>query len=199
MAKYVVVNAAGQATAFYDLGIHGGAIPSGAISISDALYAQWVQNVQGFVYDVSTGTLSPATPTPPSATALSRYANTVQSNLANGGYTANAGSTGGPAVPVQVTTTTDGMRFLQGAVSVAQQVPTQTFSWVQSDGSTIPLTAAQIIQVGLQVAAFEQEGFNTLSAVTAAIVAGTIKAKAQIDTPPAPIPAWPSNTAIPSL
>jgi hypothetical protein len=84
--------------------------------------------------------------------------------------------------------------MLQGAATLAQAAPTQSFTWVQSNGASVSLTAAQVTQIFGAVATFIQSTFTSLSQVVAAINAGTITTRAQVDSPPSPVPAWPVNS-----
>jgi Domain of unknown function (DUF4376) len=124
---------------------------------------------------------------------LIAYAQSKQQAIAAGGVTVNVGAVGSP-LNVEASTDTASLIMLQGAASLAQIAPTQTFTWVRNNGATVSLTAAQVTQIFGAVATFVQSTFLALSQVVAAINAGTITTRAQVDSPPSPIPAWPVNS-----
>jgi hypothetical protein len=124
---------------------------------------------------------------------LIAYAQSKQQAIAAGGVTVNVGAVGSP-LNVEASTDTASLIMLQGAASLAQIAPTQTFTWVQNNGATVSLTAAQVTQIFGAVATFVQSTFLALSQVVAAINAGTITTRAQVDSPPSPVPAWPVNS-----
>jgi hypothetical protein len=121
---------------------------------------------------------------------LASYAARKQAAIAQGGLTVTVSS------GVSVWASTDGtsLILLQGAASIAASVPSQTFNWVPEKGAPITLTAGQMTALFQAVSTFLQATFNTLSGVVSAIAAGTITTTAQIDAPPSPIPAWPTNS-----
>lgn len=123
------------------------------------------------------------------APTLAPYAKAKQAVISGGGISVNVGTS-----TVECSTDATSLILLQGAASIAAANPSQTFNWVPSAGTPVTLTAAQITTMFIAVSAFIQATFNTLSGVIAAIAAGTITTTAQIDTPPAPIPAWPTNS-----
>jgi hypothetical protein len=95
---------------------------------------------------------------------------------------------------VEASTSTTSLILLQGAASIAQTNSAATFQWVESTGVSVTLTAAQMLTIFSAVTTFMQATFNVLASVLAAITAGTIATKAQVDTPPSPIAAWPVNS-----
>jgi hypothetical protein len=121
---------------------------------------------------------------------LKGYANAKQSAIMNGGISVTVAS----GVSVECSTTPAAIGLLQGAATIAASSPSTTFNWVPSTGTPITLTAAQITAMFTGVSAFIQSTFTTLAGVINAINAGTITTKAQVDTPPSPIPAWPVNS-----
>lgn len=128
---------------------------------------------------------------------LVAYAEEKQQAIAQGGFTVNANASG-EALNIHVATDPTYANYLSSAVQLAQlmasgALPQSSINWVQGTG-TVALTPQQTILVGVSVAALVQQSFTTLGQIIAAIAAGTITAKAQIDTPPAPIPAWPENS-----
>jgi hypothetical protein len=124
---------------------------------------------------------------------LIAYAQSKQQTIATGGITVNVGTVGS-ALNVEASMDIHSLIVLQGAATLAQSAPTQTFTWVQNNGASISLTAAQVTQIFGAVAMFVQSTFTALSQVVAAINAGTITTRAQVDTPPSPVPAWPVNS-----
>jgi hypothetical protein len=126
-------------------------------------------------------------------TGLAAYANAKQNTIANGGISVNVGTTAAPQ-NVEASTNTANLILLQGAASLAQANSSATFQWVQSNGVAITLTATQVPTILSAVQTFLQETFTTLAGVLAAVTAGTITTRAQVDTPPSPIPAWPVNS-----
>jgi hypothetical protein len=67
-------------------------------------------------------------------------------------------------------------------------------TWYQSTGA-LSLDELDIGRIGADVFTHVQAALATWTALCAAISAGTITTHAQIETPPAPIPAWPSASA----
>jgi hypothetical protein len=124
---------------------------------------------------------------------LIAYAQSKQQAIAAGGITVNVGTVGS-ALNVEASTDTQSLIMLQGAASLAQAAPTTAFTWVQSNGATVSLTAAQVTQIFGAVATFIQSTFNALSQIVSAINTGTITTRTQVDTPPSPVPAWPVNS-----
>jgi len=127
--------------------------------------------------------------------ALGAYAQQKQAALAAGGVSVNVGA---PSAPINVEASTDptSLILLQGAYTLAQANSQAAFSWVQENGTAVTLTSAQIATVFNAVTAFMQATFTTLAGVLAGIAANppTVTTRAQVDTPPAPIPAWPENS-----
>jgi Domain of unknown function (DUF4376) len=124
---------------------------------------------------------------------LIAYAQSKQQAIAVGGITVNVGTVGS-ALNIEASTDTSSLIMVQGAATLAQAAPTQTFTWVQNNGASVSLTAAQVTQIFGAVATFIQSTFTQLSQVVAAISAGTITTRAQVDSPPSPVPAWPVNS-----
>lgn len=110
---------------------------------------------------------------------LATYANRRHEVLLNGGVTVNG---------IAITTNTNGRVNLSGAVSLAQLQPEMSFNWVLDTGP-VALTAADIIAMGQTVGIWVQATYSALSAVLAAIHAGTITTTAEIDAAD-----WPSAT-----
>jgi hypothetical protein len=115
------------------------------------------------------------------------YATAKQKSIMNGGISVNLG-----AVTVEAATDPGSLVLLQGATTVATANSAATFEWVQNTGVTATLTAAQMITLFTAVTTFVQSTFTTLSAVLAAIGAGTITTTAQVDSFASP--AWPTNS-----
>jgi hypothetical protein len=124
---------------------------------------------------------------------LMAYAQAKQAKIAASGTSANIGTAQSPNM-VQASTDTASLILLQGAYTMAGLNASATFNWAQSNGVGITLTAPQVQTIFNTVTAFIQSTFSTLSGVLNAIRAGTITTQAQVDSPPAPIPAWPQVT-----
>jgi hypothetical protein len=124
---------------------------------------------------------------------LGGYAQSKQGQIMGGGISVNVGNNTAPQ-NVEASTSTTSLILLQGAVSIAQTNSAATFQWVESTGVSVTLTAAQMITIFSAVTTFMQATFNVLASVLAAITAGTVTTKAQVDTPPSPIAAWPVNS-----
>ena len=134
---------------------------------------------------------TPPAPAPWTKDQLIAYAQGKQLIVACGGFTVNANPSGA-ALNVSVATGSPYDNYLSSAVQLAQMMlsgvaPSQNISWDQSSGA-VPLTPAQVVTVGLEVAALIQQSFSVLSALRTAINAGTITTVAQIDNA-----AWPIN------
>lgn len=118
--------------------------------------------------------------------ALRNYANTKQWALAIGGYT--VAFAGGPTVAFD--TSTEGQALITGKIARLQQAnPPVAFNWQSGPAGFVNLSAAQLTAAGVAIADFVQATFDALGAVIAAINAGTIKSKAQVDSAD-----WPSNS-----
>jgi hypothetical protein len=124
---------------------------------------------------------------------LAAYAQDKQGQIMVGGISVNVGTSAAPQ-NVEASTSTASLVLLQGAAAMAQASSSATFQWVESTGVTVTLTAAQVLAILSAVTTFMQSTFSVLSAVLAAITAGTITTKAEVDTPPSPIAAWPVNS-----
>ena len=151
----------------------------------------------GYVYQVwiADGSPTPSAYVPPSINLLA-YAQAKQQAIAQGGFTVNANPSGA-ALNVSVDTSPTFLTYLSGTVQSAQlmlagTIPTSNIDWFQDSGQ-IELTPQQAITVGALISQLIQQSFTTLGQIVAAINAGTITTTAQIDAPPAPIPAWPIN------
>ena len=131
----------------------------------------------GWVVD---GSGVPVAPTPPAPTQsdLLAYAGNKWTVVSSGGLTVDGALIG---------TDQPGLTLLNGAVSLATQVPTQAFSW-SVPGGKVALTAAQVIAIGVAVGQWIQNTFIALQTLEAQITAGTITTTAQIDAY-----AWPTN------
>lgn len=132
-----------------------------------------------------------------SADALIAYAEAKQQQIAQGGFTVNANAAGA-VLRLAVSTSPAYVGYLSSAVQLAQlmqasAIPTQSINWDQ-DGGSVSLTPTQVITAGVAVATQVQQSFTVLGQIKAAINFGTITTKDQVDTPPAPIPAWPVNS-----
>jgi hypothetical protein len=132
--------------------------------------------------------IEPEAPLPPTATQLAAYARRKQAAIAAGMILVQAG-----AQSVEASLDPQSLAQLNGAAALASGNPAAVFTWVGSVGGT-QLTSAQILTIYGAVHGFVQNSFMTLGAVLAAIAAGTITTLAQVDVPPAPIPAWPQNS-----
>lgn len=121
---------------------------------------------------------------------LAAYANAKQTAIMAGGISVNIGTVAWPQL-VKCGTDVGSLVLLQGAQSMAAANATATFNWVQSNGVSVTLTAAQIITIFNAVTAFLQATFTTLSQVLQSISAGTIKTRSAVDSPPT---AWPVNS-----
>jgi hypothetical protein len=124
---------------------------------------------------------------------LAAYAQYKQGVIMGGGISVNVGTTAATQ-NVEASTSTASLVLLQGAAAMAQASSSATFQWVESTGVTVTLTAAQVLTILTAVTTFMQSTFSVLASVLAAITAGTITTKAQVDTPPSPIAAWPVNS-----
>jgi hypothetical protein len=124
---------------------------------------------------------------------LAAYAQYKQGQIMGGGISVNVGTSAAPQ-NVEASTSTTSLILLQGAASIAQTNSAATFQWVESTGVSVTLTAAQMLTIFSAVTTFMQATFNVLASVLAAITAGTITTKAQVDAPPSPIAAWPVNS-----
>jgi hypothetical protein len=127
------------------------------------------------------------------AAQLAAYAQYKQGQIMGGGISVNVGTSASPQ-NVEASTSTTSLILLQGAASIAQTNSAATFQWVESTGVSVTLTAAQMLAIFSAVTTFMQATFSVLASVLAAIGAGTITTKAQVDTPPSPIAAWPVNS-----
>ncbi len=138
-------------------------------------------------------------PPPPTVAQLVAYASNKRLAVEQGVASRNIiiwnlAPEGQPAVNVEVTMTDSGQIKLNGAVTLTYLDPTATISWLNSTGP-IALSATQVQQLAMLVAAFVQATYATLAAIEAAIEASpaTVTTFAQIDAPAAPLPAWPTN------
>ena len=193
MTKYVVLASDNRAAGFYNSAINAGGIPANAIQISDALWAAWIVDTAGQVYSGGALVAHVAPPAPaPSIAQLIAYAGAKQQRIATGGTQVNIGASAAPQM-VEASTDALSLAWLNGAAALASGNAAATFSWSTSGGS-VTLTSAQVLTIYSAVQSFIQASFATLGAVVNAINAGTITTTAQIDAPPAPIPAWPVNS-----
>lgn len=113
------------------------------------------------------------------------YAHAAQWTRAEAGL--SIAFAGGPTV--RFPTDGTGRGLLNGAVARAQQPsPPSGFRWQTGATSFVTLTPAQVIEAGIAVADYVQATFDTLEAVLADILSGTITSTAQIDAAQ-----WPSN------
>lgn len=118
--------------------------------------------------------------------ALKTYANELQWRLATGGFTVEF--TGGKVITFD--TSTEGQALITGKVArLGQPSPPTSVKWQSGPEQVTTITAAQFKSAAVQVADYVQATFDKLGDVLAAINAGTITSKAQVDAA-----AWPSNT-----
>jgi hypothetical protein len=148
------------------------------------LFPSWMFNGTTFVQP-SPGNYTPAQ--------LAAYAQSKQGQIMGGGISVNVGTSAAPQ-NVEAGTSTASLILLQGAAAMAQANIAASFQWVESTGASVTLTATQMLVILSAVTTFLQSTFTVLAAVLAAINAGTITTKAQVDTPPSPIAAWPVNS-----
>ncbi len=160
-----------------------------------------------FYFKRSDGTLVPPTdadvvawleagnkPGAPSiAPQLIASASDTQQQIAAGGITVNVGTSSAP-VNVKAATDLASLTLLLGAYSMGQTNANATFTWVQSDGTSQNLTAAQITTIFNAVNQFIQSTFTSLSKVISAIKAGTITTPAGVQSPPSGVTTWPVNS-----
>jgi hypothetical protein len=168
------------------------------VQISDATYVAWlaagghptrIDTEASLIAVLAQQAPSVVVQTP---AGLATYAAAKQAAIMAGGISVNVGGTN--AEMVDASTDTMSLVLLQGAVSIAQAKPGATFPWVQDNGVAVTLTAAQVLVIFATVSAFLQATFAALAGVLAAISAGTITTKAQVDTPPSGVPGWPVNS-----
>ncbi len=135
-----------------------------------------------------------AAPTPPAPTqaGLLAYASAKQLAIATGSITVNIGTSGAPQ-SVKAAMDALSLAWLNGAAALASGNAAASFTWSQPTGA-VTLTSAQVLAIYAAVQTFIQSTFATLGPLLTAIAAGTIATTAQIDAPPAPIPAWPVNS-----
>lgn len=142
----------------------------------------------------SMGTVKVGDPAPTltGAGQLSAYASTKASLISGGGTQVNVGTQQAPQM-VEASTDSLSLSWLNGANTIANQNGSASFTWVESNLTTVTLTSAQVITIFNAVHTFLQSVQTTLGQVLAAI-GGTVTTQAQVDTPPSPIPAWPVNS-----
>jgi hypothetical protein len=128
----------------------------------------------------------------PSPAQLLGYARRKQLAIATGSLQVNVGTAAAP-LTVEASMDAQSLAWLNYAAAQAAGNAGALFAWVGPAGETA-LTAPQVLTIYSAVAGFIQATFVTLGQVIAAINAGTIATTAQIDTPAAPIPAWPANS-----
>jgi hypothetical protein len=144
----------------------------------------------GWTYNGST--FSPPAPSSLTEAQLLAYAQQKLNTISAGGLTVNVAASVQPSESASVSTTTDGRADILGLMVEISQGAT-SITWYQSSGN-LTLTVAQVNIIAAAVAALRSSAYATWSAIVTAINAGTITTTAQIDTPPAPIPAWPLNS-----
>jgi len=120
---------------------------------------------------------------------LVAYANAKHNKILVGGTAVAVGS----GLVVAAGTDTASLSLLTSAVRMAHSNAQAKFHWVDVSHNAVLLTSAQILMIDLSVNTFIQHCFAVLSQVITAIQSGKIINKAQVDSPPAPIPAWPVN------
>ncbi len=111
---------------------------------------------------------------------LVTYAQNKQAMLSVGGITVGG---------VMCGTDTSSLVLLEGVYTIATADPSATFQWVEDNGVTTMLTAAQGIAIFDAVHAFIQATFTACAAVIALINNGTYTTTAQVDAY-----AWPVNS-----
>lgn len=144
----------------------------------------------GYLYTPPSTFTAPAI-SPPSKADLIGYATWKQKELASGSVQVNIAASG-PPVMVEASMDATSLIQLLGAAGKAQANSGATFNWVQTDGSSVTLTAAQVLTIDAAVTAFTQATYDALSAVISAINSGTVTTTAQVDAFASP--AWPVNS-----
>jgi hypothetical protein len=188
MAKYVKLAGDARAAAFFDDDVN--IVPPDAISISDSIWMEWIQSSASVIY--ASGVLVPYVPPAVSQSRLVEYARSKRRNVINGGVSVNVAADGMAVVVANVNTSTEGRADLAGLAHLAASNTAFTTVWVHESGD-ITLDAVQIMTLATCVANFVDRSYQVLSGVIAAIQSGVITTFAQIEIPPQPIPAWPSN------
>lgn len=165
-------------------GLFGVAPPPDAIEISDDQHAALMAaQAAGKVITVQGGVVVAVEP---SATAeqLRALAGLKLFQVSNGGI--SVALAGGRIALVD----TDAV----GRAALLRLQSRETAIWYQSTGS-IEVTQQDIAQIVAAVDAHVESALATWTAIVAAIDAGAVTTRAQIETPPAPIPEWPSVSA----
>ncbi len=129
--------------------------------------------------DAPQGTIDKGQPTREN---LLRYVSQVSAQRAASGVTVNG---------IAVSTDTDSLTLLAGAVQLCQIDPTTVIDWHIPGKGSIELTAPQVIGLGLSVGRYVQAGFATVATLVAGIQADvpTIVTFEQIDAADWPSPA----------
>jgi hypothetical protein len=181
MSKHVVLGADNRATGFYDDDLS--AVPSGAVAISDALWAQWIGNTQGLVYVAASRTLAPfvAPVVAPTSAQLTAYARAKSSALLAAGVTINAAPAGAAPVNVHCDGSSVSRGDLLGLAVAAAADPAFTTDWVDNAGTVTPLSAAELLAFWPAVRGWHSAMVKALSDIEAAIAAGAITTTAEID------------------
>ncbi len=132
----------------------------------------------------------------PTKAQLLAYAEAKQLAIMDGGLTVAVAVAGQTTVNVECATTEYYRGLLYGAVQRSGLNPAAILNWEQRDGSVVRLNAAQTQALGLAMANWLQQIFDTRTlSVAPAVAAGTITTTAQIDDPTtAGLPAWPANS-----
>jgi len=138
------------------------------------------------------GVVTPAPAPAPTAAELLAYAESHRDRVAARGVAVDLATEGQPPLVIHAATDVQGLIALNGAVSLAALAPAHVFDWAETSGP-VQITAAQVRALGVAVGLYIQQTYTVLGALAAAIAAGTVTTRAQIETPPAPLPQWPAN------
>jgi hypothetical protein len=119
---------------------------------------------------------------------LIAYAEWVEGNVQTGGFNLNLAPAGQAARNVWVSTTASSLTNYLGLYLLAAQNPAYSSTWLNNDGTTTTVNAAQIVQISNAAVAHVQASFNALAAVIGGVMGGSIASVADVDGA-----AWPSN------
>lgn len=124
------------------------------------------------------------------ASGLARYAEQKHALVLNGGLSVEASA----GKRIDVASNAQGRGLVDGCVglvNLAKQLgePEPTFPWVNNDGSSVTLSAAEIFVVALALGQFVQATYRVLGEAGAGIGGGAITGKAGVDGLP-----WPANS-----
>jgi hypothetical protein len=138
----------------------------------------------------SGGVFTPPYTVATNAQMLLVQASQQQARVMSGGISVDVGG----GVIADASTGVSSQTTLHSATWQAQANPAQTFAWSQNDGSTMTLTAEQIITINAAVSDFVQATYDTLASINDAINAGTITTIDEVITPPSGVLPWPPNS-----